>query len=262
LFWEYVGREECYSCLATKNSREISWDKDQNWAKRFVEEKNLSDEAMSCLLLGMAKGIIPDYTGINATPKRIGYLVKGHRIRYSGSLYENLKGLNNDSHIVLAALCINEFCNAYTDGDITVPDAIKLLASEYLDSRYFVFVINTLKEIIIENEELRRVVAQEVNVGNFNKIDEQVLGAIVEYVKLESLQCKIIQHIGGTVIEIRERLKMMPEPYSKLGDKGCRPLIPQWNGLEEFLEFLKNKGIVSSFALADDGKMQVNTTRS
>lgn len=262
LFWEYVGREECYSCLATKNSREISWDKDQNWAKRFVEEKNLSDEAMSCLLLGMAKGIIPDYTGINATPKRIEYLVKGHRIGYSGSLYENLKGLNNDSHIVLAALCINEFCNAYTDGDITVPDAIKLLASEYLDSRYFVFVINTLKEIIIENEELRRVVAQEVNVGNFNKIDEQVLGAIVEYVKLESLQCKIIQHIGGTVIEIRERLKMMPEPYSKLGDKGCRPLVPQWNGLEEFLEFLKNKGVVSSFVSVEDRKMQVNTTRS
>jgi hypothetical protein len=123
-------------------------------------------------------------------------------------------------------------------------------------------VINTLKEIIIENEELRRVVAQEVNVSNFNKIDEQVLGAIFDYVKLESLQCKIIQHIGGTVIEIRERLKMMPEPYSKLGDKGCRPLIPRWNGLEEFLEFLKNKGVVSSFVLADDGKMQVNTTRS
>ena len=265
LFWEYVGREECYSCLATKNSREISWDKDQNWAKRFVEEKNLSDEAMSCLLLGMAKGIIPDYTGINATPKRIEYLVKGHRIGYSGSLYENLKGLNNDSHIVLAALCINEFCNTYTDGDITVSDMIKLLASVYLDSRCYVLVINTLKEIIIENEEneeLRRVVAPEVNVSNFNKIDEQVLGAIFDYVKLESLQCKIIQHIGGTAIEIRERLKMMPEPYSKLGDKGCRPLIPRWNGLEEFLEFLKNKGVVSSFVLADDGKMQVNTTRS
>ena len=262
LFWEYVGREECYSCLATKNSRGISWDKDQNWAKRFVEEKNLSDEAMNCLLSGMAKGVIHDYTGTNATSKRIEYLVKGDRIRYSSSLYENLKGLNNDSHIVLAALCINEFCNTYTDGDITVSDAMKLLASEFLDSRYYVLVINTLKEIITENEELRRVVAQEVNVGNFNKIDEQVLGTIVEYVKLESLQCKIIQHIGGTVIEIRERLKMMPEPYSKLGDKGCRPLIPRWNGLEEFLEFLKNKGVVSSFVLADDGKMQVNTTRS
>jgi hypothetical protein len=163
---------------------------------------------------------------------------------------------------VLAALCINEFCNAYTDGDITVPDAIKLLASEYLDSRYFVFVINTLKEIITQNEELKRVVAQEVNVGNFNKIDEQVLGEIVDYVKVASLRCRIIQHIGGTATEIRERLKMMPEPYSKLGEKGYRPSIPQWNGLEEFLWFLKNKGIVSSFALADDGKMQVNTTRS
>ena len=76
LFWEYVNDVDCYSALSQKNSRSIAWEEDEKWAKRFAEEKQLSDEAMDGLLSGMSKGVISKYSGANATPKRIECLPK------------------------------------------------------------------------------------------------------------------------------------------------------------------------------------------
>ena len=91
-FWEFVGRESCYTKLSEKNSRGISWKKDAWWAKRFAEteEKMLPTVAMSALLAGMSKGIIADYSGANATPERIECLVRDGRIKFSKALYLSL----------------------------------------------------------------------------------------------------------------------------------------------------------------------------
>ena len=75
-------------------------------------------------------------------------------------------------------------------------------------------------------------VAEKVNSGNYNQLDENVLDAIVEHVTPESLQCKIIQHIGGEPEETRDRLKRMPEPYSKLGEFGCHPQFFKCDGFD------------------------------
>jgi hypothetical protein len=101
-----------------------------------------------------------------------------------------------------------------------------------------------------------------VNVDNYGQVDEMVLAAITPHLTLSSLQCKIIQHLDGNTDEIRARLKTMPEPYNKLGELGHRPQIRKWDGLKEFLEYLKGKKIVSSFEIEEGGNIRVYTMKS
>lgn len=263
-FWEYVRRPSCYSELSKKNSRGIAWENDVCWAKRMAEteEEKLSTDAMSALLSGMAKGVIGDYSGANATPERVASLVRDSRIKFSAGLYEKLRSHANDSHLVLAAMCIRNFCALYSDGMMGSDEVMKLLASPHFQRRNLPLAVNTLKDVVLENSDLTQVVASMINNGNYQDIDETVLNAVIEFLTPQSLQCKIIMHIGGNVDEIRERLRRMGEPYNKIGEPGSRPQIVKWDGVETFLEFLKQHGIVSSTSEKPYGKIQVNTTQS
>ena len=263
-FWEFVGRESCYTKLSEKNSRGISWEDDSWWAKRFAEteEKMLPTVAMSALLAGMSKGIIADYSGANATPERIECLVRDGRIKFSKELYQSLRDQANDSHITLAAMCIRDFCDEYSDGMMKADEVRKLLKSEHFHRRNLPLTVNTLKGVVCEDEGLCSDIASMINKGNYGEIDESVLDSVLRFVTQQSLQCKIIMHIGGNPDEIRGRLGRMGEPYNKLGAPGCRPQLVKWDGVEEFLEFLRRSGIVSSTNDKTDGKIQVNTTQS
>ena len=262
LFWEYVNDQNCYSVLSQKNSRGIVWGEDEKWARRFAEEKQLSDEAMDGLLSGMNKGVISKYSGANATPRRVEYLVKGNRIKYSNELYHALRDIGNDSHIVYAAMFIKEFCNEYSDGMTNRDDVKKLLGPDKISRRNMPMAVNTVKDVVLDNEDLIVDVASYVNVGNYTQFEEPILDAVIGKLSLVSLQCKVIQHLGGDAGEIRDRLRRMAEPYHKLGEFGCHPQISKWDGIDAFVEFLKGKGIVSSISDKSDGKIQVNTTQS
>ena len=262
LFWEYVNDKDCYSVLSQKNSRGIAWEEDEKWAKRFTEEKELSDEAMDGLLSGMSKGVISKYSGANATPKRIEYLAKGNRIKYSNELYHALRDIGNDSHIAYVTMFIKEFCNEYSDGMADSDDVKKLLGPDKISRRNMPMAVNTLKDVILDNDNLIVDVASYINADNYTQFEESILDAIIEKLSLVSLQCKVIQHLGGDADEIRDRLRRMAEPYNKLGELGCHPQISKWDGVEAFLAFLKGKGIVSSISNKSDGKIQVNTTQS
>lgn len=263
-FWEFVGRDWCYIKLAEKNSRGIAWQDDSWWAKRFAEteEETLPTVAMTALLAGMSKGVIADYSGTNATPKRVECLVRDGRIKFSKELYQSLRNQNNDSHITLAAMCIRDFCDEYSDGMMNADEVRKLIKSEHFHRRNLQLAVNILKGIVCEDEGLCSDIAVMINNGNYGEIDESVLDSVLRFLPQQSLQCKIIMHLGGTVNEIRERLGRMGEPYNKLGEPGCRPQLVKWDGIEQFLEFLKRGGIVSSTSDKADGKIQVNTTQS
>ena len=262
LFWEYVNDMGCYSVLSQRNSCGIAWEEDEHLAKRLAEEVQLSDDAMNGLLSGMSKGVISEYSGANATPKRVEYLAKGNRIKYSNELYQALRDIANDSHIAYATMFIKEFCNEYSDGMANRDDVEKLFASDKISRRNIPMVVNTVKDVVLDNEDLIIDVASYINVGNFTQFDESILDAVVEKLSLATLQCKIIQHLGGDTDGIRNRLKRMSEPYNKLGELGCHPQISKWDGVEAFIEFLKGKGVVSSTSEKPDGKIQVNTTHS
>lgn len=261
LFWKYVGREKCYEKLSQKRSRGIEWKDDERWARSFAESNELSDDAVVALLRGMNKGIIVSYTGQNATPVRIQRFVKAGRIQYSSTLFQQLKAVENDSHIAFAALLVKDFCAEFDEGLIDVSDAIKLLKSDCLNRRNVPLLANTLRRFITMNDNVATAVAQLLNEGNYRDVDEGVLDATLASLTPESLQCKVIQHLAGTTDAIRERLGKMKDPYSRLAGSGCRPELPFWNGLPEFLEFLEKVGIVSSIDPPKDGKIQVNTKR-
>ena len=262
VFWAYVNNPSCYQVLSNRNSRGIKWAEDECWAKVFAEEKKLSDEAMSGLLAGMDKGIISSYSGRNATPSRIECLIRGRRIKFSKQLYVTLRKIGNGSHITLAALCIKDFCGEYEDGIIDKDETLQLLSVEALGRQHFPLVANTLKELVVDSEELTSDIAEKINIDNFSEIDESVLDSALSFITPESLQCKVILHIGGSAEEIRGRLRRMKEPYRKLGELGMRPHIQKWEGVDLFTDFLRSKGIVSSVSNRVDGTIQVNTTQS
>ena len=260
VFWEYVNNPYCYQTLAKKNSRGIAWAEDESWGKDVAEEEKLSDEAMACLLAGMDKGIISSYSGKNATPSRIERLVRGGRIKFSKKLYIALRDIGNGSHITLAAMCIKDFCGEYEDGLINKDDARQLLSLGVFNQHYLPLVANTIKHLIVDSEELATDMAGKININNYAEIDESVLDSALSFITPDSLQCKVIQHIGGNTDNIRERLRRMSEPYKKLGELGTRPHIPKWEGVDSFVEFLKSKGVVSSTSERPDGTIQANTT--
>lgn len=262
VFWAYVNNPSCYQVLSNRNSRGIKWAEDECWAKVFAEEKKLSDEAMFGLLAGMDKGIISSYSGRNATPSRIECLIRGRRIKFSKQLYVTLRKIGNGSHITLAALCIKDFCGEYEDGIIDKDETLQLLSVEALGRQHLPLVANTLKELVVDSEELTSDIAEKINIDNFSEIDESVLDSALSFITPESLQCKVIQHIGGSAEEIRGRLRRMKEPYRKLGELGMRPHIQKWEGVDLFTDFLRSKGIVSSVSNRVDGTIQVNTTQS
>ena len=261
LFWKYVGRKECYEKLSQKGSRGIEWKDDERWARSFAESNELSDDAVVALLRGMNKGIIVSYTGQNATPDRIQRLVKAGRIKYSSALFKQLKAIENDSHIVFAALLVRDFCAEFDEGLIDVSDAIKLLKCDCLNRRNVPLLANTLRRFITTNENVATATARLLNEGNYRDVDEGVLDAALVSLTPDSLQCKVIQHLAGSTDAIRARLGKMKDPYSRLGGLGCRPELPFWNGLIEFLEFLERVGVVSTIDPPKNGKVQVNTKR-
>jgi hypothetical protein len=262
VFWEYVNNPSCYQTLAKKNSRRVAWTEDEGWGKYFAEEDKISEEAMSSLLNGMDKGFISSYSGKNATPSRIERLIRGGRIKFSKKLYITLREIDNGSHITLAAMCIKDFCGEYEDGLINKDDARKMLSLRVFNQQYLPLVANTIKHLIVDSEELAIDIASKINISNYAEIDESVLDSALSFITPDSLQCKVIQHIGGNTDNIRERLRRMSEPYKKLGELGTRPHIKQWEGLDSFIEFLKSKGVVSSTSERTDGTIQVNTTQS
>lgn len=261
-FWKYVGRAECYDKLSQKNSRGIEWKEDEGWARTFAESKDLSDDAVIALLSGMNKGVIETYDGKNATQDRIQRLVRVDRIQYSTKLFRQLKTIDNDSHITFAALFAKEFCASFEDDLVDSSDVMKLLKIECLNRRNVPLLVNTLRRFITTNDSIASAAERLLNSGNFRDVCEEVLDAILPFLALESLQCMVIQHLGGGADDIRRRLGKMKEPYSRLGGLGCRPEIPLWNGLIEFLNFLKAAGIVSTIEEPKNRMVQVNTTRS
>lgn len=261
LFWKYVGRQECYEKLSQKGSRGIEWKEDEWWAKSFAESNELSDDAVVALLQGMDKGVLSSYTGQNATPDRIQRLVKAGRIQYSSTLFRQLKAIENDSHIVFAALLVRDFCAEFNEGLIDASDAIKLLKCDCLNRRNVPLLANTLRRFITTNENVATAIARLLNDGNYRDVDEGVLDAALSSLVPESLQCKVIQRLAGTADDIRKRLGKMKDPYSRLAGSGCRPELPFWNGLIEFLEFLERIGVVSTIDPPKNGKVQVNTKR-
>ncbi len=261
-FWKYANRKECYTQLSIKNSRRVEWSEDEGWAKKFAECEQLSDEAVMGLLSGMRRGVISKYTGANATPYRILKLSKVGRLCYSNLLFKNLKAIGNDSHIMFAVLFVKEFCSEYEDGLVDAEDAKKLLGCDQLNRRHRPLLLNTLHEIIIEDENLSAAAAECVDEGDYCDVDERVLDAVFFALTPVSLQCKVIQRLGGDSQIVRERLSRMCEPYSKLSKLGHRPELLWWEGLGEFLDFLAKAGVVSSVDSVKDGRVHVNTTRS
>ncbi len=256
----FVNRPENYTVLANRNSCSLKWEECEEFATFIAEEKNISDDAMRALLLGMHKGKISKYTGKGATPKRVEYLIKGKRIAYSRPLYESLRRLGNDSHITLVRMNISNFCVSYESGMLNREELKKLLALENIKLNDFLFLVKTLQQLIVSDKAVIALVSSKINADNFDKFEHSILEAVIADVTSPNLQCKIIQFLDGDTSVIRERLRCLKEPYARLGYCRTRPLIPFWPERDTFIDFLKNKGIVSSVSQKGNDVVQVNTT--
>ena len=255
--FDFMGREENVAELE-KCRCESSWDVVKELGKEIAEAEVLSDEAVKTLLRALPDGLISGYSGGGATPARVEDLLNARRIQYSTELYTALHGLENGSHIVLAAKCVKSFCG--DDEDVTDRDDVEdLLESCLLAYRHRSLVMNTWSNWICEDEDLRKCAAKKIDAENFKEVEIVVLDACLEFVGSMSLQCKILQRIGGSTEEIRERLGKMDEPYKQFSLPLKRPLLAKWDGLTTFLTFLQDKHIVTKFE-DEDGKIRVSTT--
>ena len=259
----FVSAPAISDCLANMKC-DLPWGRVYNVAKALAESNELADEALDKLLRQLPQGLIVDYQGTTATPLRVQLLVKSRRISFSTELYNRLKSSGTGSQTTLAALDFKEMDKALEKEEISPMDieVADLFNSGLLSSASERIAFLRFADQIAKDEDLAATVANHISNSNYKKLPIPVLDASVEYVTPLSLQCKIIQHLGGSADEIRERLKKMEEPYKKLGELGCHPQIRKWDGMDSFLDFLKDNNIVSSVGDGNDGRIQVHTTKT
>ncbi len=259
----FVSAPAISDCLANMKC-DLPWGRVYNVAKALAESNELADEALDKLLRQLPQGLIVDYQGTTATPLRVQLLVKSRRISFSTELYNRLKSSGTGSQTTLAALDFKEMDKALEKEEISPMDieVVDLFNSGLLSSASERIAFLRFADQIAKEEDLAATVANHISSYNYKKLPIPVLDACVEYVTPLSLQCKIIQHLGGSADEIRERLKKMEEPYRKLGELGCHPQIRKWDGMDSFLDFLKDNNIVSSVGDGNDGRIQVHTTKT
>ena len=258
--FDFVGREENVAKLA-KSSCRNSWEEVKELGKEIAESKTLSDDFVKVLLSALPDGMIADYSGEGATSARVENLLKTHRIQYSTKLYCALHELGNASHIVLAAMCAKMFCDDGVEEETTTEDVKGILASGLLPQDDLALLVNTCKDWVVGDDTLIKNVAKRITLENYKGFEGSVLDVCFEFVNSMSLQCKIIQRLGGETEEIRARLGKMDEPYKQFGLPLKRPLLEPWDGITTFLIFLKDKQIVTKFE-EEDGKIRVSTTRA
>ena len=121
-------------------------------------------------------------------------------------------------------------------------------------------MVKTLQEWFVKVRVLTKELALKVDANNFGMFESSILDAVITDIASPELQCKIIQFLDGDIDVIRERLTRLNEPYQRLGRPKSRPIIPYWPERESFINFLKQKGVVSSTSNKEGDKIQVNTT--
>ena len=258
--FDFMGREENVAELA-KERCQNAWDEVKELAKAIVESGALSEDAIKMLLLALPSGVIEGYVGAGATPALVEELLRQRRVKYSTAFYQNLYATNNDSHVVLAALCHKEFC-ADREEDVTEEEDVrKILESKLLPKGAWASVVNVCENWIVKDADLIKCVARGVDYANYKEIKTSILDVCLEFIDPVPLQCKVIQRLGGETEEIRARLGKMDEPYKQFSLPLKRPLLEPWDGLTTFLTFLQDKQIVTKFE-EEDGKIRVSTTRA
>ena len=255
----FITRPENYTVLAARKSCKFKWEECEALASFIAEEQSISEDVMRALLVGMNNGKITTYTGKSATPKRVEYLVKGRRISYSLFLYNSFRKLKNDSHIMFAQMKISDFCASYENGMLNSEEIKKLLCFRYRRDE-LQLLVKTLQEWFVKVRVLTKELALKVDANNFGMFESSILDAVITDIASPELQCKIIQFLDGDIDVIRERLTRLNEPYQRLGRPKSRPVIPYWPERESFINFLKQKGVVSSTSNKEGDKIQVNTT--
>lgn len=257
--FDFVGREENVAELA-KEKCPRTWDEVRELAKAIVESGALPGDAIEKLLLALPSGVIEGYIGAGASPAIVEYLLRQRRVKYSTEFYQNLYATDNDSHVVLAAMCPKEFCADREEHVTEGEDVGKILESKLLSKGAWVSVVNVFESWIVKDSDLIKCVARGVDSANYKEIKTSILDVCLEFIDPVPLQCKVIQRLGGETEEIRARLGKMDEPYKQFSLPLKRPLLEPWDGLTTFLTFLQDKQIVTKFE-EEDGKIRVSTTR-
>ena len=257
--FDFVGRAENVAELA-KEDCPRTWDEVKELAKAIVESGALSDDAIKKLLLALPSGVIEDYVGAGASPALVEYLLGQRRVKYSTEFYQNLYAIDNDSHVVLAAMCPKEFCADQEEHVTEGEDVGKILESKLLSKGAWTSVVNVCESWIVKDTDLIKCVARGIDSANYKEIKTSILDVCLEFIDPMPLQCKVILRLGGETEEIRVRLGKMDEPYKQFSLPLKRPLLEPWDGLATFLTFLQDKQIVTKFE-EEDGKIRVSTTR-
>lgn len=232
----------------------LPWDKVHEVAKSFAESDELSDGALEQLLRQLPQGRIDDYDGTSATPNRIRLLCKAHRLKFSPTLYDQLKTNGNGSEIVLAALGFKELDQALESGamSITEEEVDAIIRSSDLSASSKSKVLNRFESSIVSDANMAEIAAKLLSGNNYRNAPKSVLEACLQYVSDISLQCFITEWLGGDISQVRDRLSKFPEPVSRLASLGTSILVP--SGVpRQFIDFLKDREIISSESSTEEG---------
>lgn len=240
----------------------LPWDKVHDVAKALAESNELADDDLAKLLRQLPQGRIDDYDGTAATPDRIRLLVKSHRLKFSPTLYEQLKSNGNGSEIVLAAVGFKELDQTLETGamSVTEEEIDAVIRSSDLSVSSRPKALNRFASSIVSDTNMAEIAARLLTESNYRNAPDSVLDACLQYVSDISLQCLMTVWLGGDISQVRDRLSKFPEPISRLANPGTNILVP--TGVpRQFLDFLRDCEIISSETSTEDG-MRVFAKRS
>lgn len=199
----------------------------------------------------------------DVSPSKMKVLIEEDKIEFSA---ENVEHLEVED---LKVLFVVQNVGAYlADPDkyaIDDPFRHKLLNATITDAQKMKVIADIDPGFVATNAPVASAIGPILGRSNIRPDDfgPQFVQAVVVNARPEALQISLLNKLHGalSVAEVRDLLRGLPEPYCDIASFGKFPRIDDSEANQQLASWLKERGLISSFAPALFGGIRINTFR-
>ena len=180
-------------------------------------------------------------------------------LAFSKELYDRLRVIDVDKAVRYIELNAKEYLDKAKDFGFEEEVFEQLLLNERLDSKFKYGILAENCENVCGSDRLKRLVAQNIGVSNFDKYPSELVCGCFRYLSPVAVQCKVISEYNFDRRNARIALNLMIEPYKKLIKTGQTVVLPFSDIVVEMLDRLKVLGVVREYTVTNDKSITVKT---
>ncbi|UJW73530.1 YobI family P-loop NTPase [Rhizobium sp. SL42] len=199
----------------------------------------------------------------DVSPSKMKVLIEEDKIEFSAENVEHLE--SEDLKVLFVALNFGAYLADPNKYAIDDPFRHKLLISAITDAQKLHVIADIDPGFVARNAPVASVIGPILDRSSIRPDDfgPQVVQAVIMNARPEALQISLLNKLHGalSVAEVRDLLRVLPEPYCDIASFGKFPRIDDSEANQQLASWLKERSLISSFAPALFGGIRINTFR-